>query len=186
MKNLFKAIGDGLINVAPLPLVAGLVLAAVAIRVLPIMHRHASGPRIVTLDVVRLVNAERAAVSSMVGKSADSQQDSALALLHLGKAVKPAIRAAAGAGTIVLVKQAVISGTLPDITDQVLTALNLPLHAPTVNVAKYLGSAPTAADLDPSGHYLAARNSALLAKTKAEAKAQSAANAAAAAKAALP
>jgi hypothetical protein len=118
-------------------------------------------PKIVTLDAVRLVNAERAAISGMLGANA-SRGDIALRMLHIGRSVKATVRKVAGAGTIVVVKQAIVAGSVPDITTKVLKDLGLPLHAPTINLAKYINQAPTMLDLAQYGISLRHRNARLL------------------------
>lgn len=123
------------------------------------------GPKIVTLDAVKLVNAERAAVSGMLGKGAP-HDDIALRMLRIGHEVGKTIRRIAGPGTIVLVRQAVVAGKLPDITDRVLRALGLPTKVPTVDVARYLDQAPTTADLARYGLWLQQRNAKTLAKER--------------------
>jgi hypothetical protein len=132
-------------------------------RFLP--RANKGGPKIVTLDAVRLVNAERAALSGMLGAHA-SHDDIALRMLHIGRSVKATVRKVAGPGVIVLVKQAVVAGSVPDITPQVLKDLGLPLHAPTINLAKYINQAPTMADLAQYGMSLRSRNRKLLAKER--------------------
>ena len=95
---------------------------------------------LVVLDAVKLVNAERAALPML---SKQSGSDAAIALMDIGKRMQPAIEKAAGPGAVVVVKQAVVLGDLPDITDQVIKELNLPTNAPTVDLSKYLETAPT-------------------------------------------
>ena len=104
------------------------------------MHVHGGASRFVTLDAVKLVNAERAALP---GLTKNNSIDSGLALMDIGKRMQPTIEQVAGPDTVVIVKQAVVLGDLPDITDAVIKALNLPVDAPTVDVSKYLEQAPT-------------------------------------------
>lgn len=128
-------------------------------------------PRIVTLDAVKLVNAERAAVSGMLGKGTP-HEDIALRMLRIGHEVRKTIRREAGQGTIVLVKQAVVAGDLPDITDRVLELLGLPTKVPTVDVAKYLDRAPTTADLAQYGLWLRRRDARILAEGRRQERAR--------------
>ena len=126
-------------------------------------HRAGQGnkqvaQRFVTIDPVELANAERAVASKLLTSHADHQAIS-LKLFRVGHELRSTIRQVAGSGTVVLVKQAVILGGVPDITKQVLVKLGLPVNAPTVDVTKYLTQdvAQTTASLSQIGPALAAR-----------------------------
>ncbi len=158
--------GDRPLSIATLFLgsVVGLLgIAALGVGFLP--RAGKGGAKIATLDAVRLVNAERAALSGMLGAHV-SHDDIALRMLRIGRSVKATVRKVAGPGVIVLVKQAVVAGSVPDITPQVLKDLGLPLHAPTINLAKYINQAPTMADLAQYGMSLQSRNRKALEKER--------------------
>lgn len=87
-------------------------------------------PRIVLFDPVKFVNAQRAAASILV---ASPNADLTLTMTQVAKQAEAVIKQEA-AGSIVLVKQAVVGGDdLPDITDRVLTRFGLPTNVPTVS-----------------------------------------------------
>lgn len=101
-----------------------------------------SAPRMVTVDLVRILNAERKALPKL-----SSDGDPSLKLLQIGRQIRPTIRQLAGKDTVVLVKQSVVGGDLPDITDAVLDSLGLPKNAPTVSLTSALSDAPTTSSL---------------------------------------
>lgn len=98
--------------------------------------------KLVTVDLVRILNAERKALPKL-----SDGGDPSLELLRIGRQIRPTIRKVAGPDTVVLVKQSVVGGHLPDITDRVLKYLGLPAKAPTVNLTGALDDAPTTASL---------------------------------------
>lgn len=91
----------------------------------------------VTVDLVRILNAERKALPKLSGGG-----DPSLKLLQIGRQIKPTVERVAD-GAVVLVKQSVVGGDLPDITDKVLDKLGLPKNAPTINLTGDLNDAPT-------------------------------------------
>lgn len=119
--------------------VAGLV-AAQYLR--PVGHGSAS---FVTVDAVKITNAERAVASSLFNQGLNGgNQDAIVSLNDFGKKVTAEIEKIAD-GRTVIVKQAVVSGNVPDITDDVLKGLNLPMNAPSIDISKQLEMAPTSA-----------------------------------------
>ncbi len=97
----------------------------------------------VTVDAVEITNAERAVASSLFNHNTNGgNQDAILSLNNFGKKVTEKIKQVAN-GRTVLVKQAVVLGSLPDITDEVLDRLNLPKGSPTIDIGKQLEMAPT-------------------------------------------
>jgi len=91
-------------------------------------------PRIVTFDVIKYENAEKAAALKLMGK--DGAGAVAPMLSYASKRLKAAVREAAGPGTLVVLAQAVVQGQKKDITDEVLKTLGLPTNAPTVSPAE--------------------------------------------------
>lgn len=88
---------------------------------------------LVTFDTVRYINARRAAALEMMGADAAKAEEAVSTLARVDRGVAPAIEEIA-AGRLVLVRQAlVLDGTLPDITDDVLNALGLPLDVTTID-----------------------------------------------------
>ena len=158
MKRFYDDLPPWFLTTAAL-LLLGVIAATGAWRYI---HREWQGKqapqRFVTIDPVELANAERAVASKLLASHADNQAIS-LKLFRVGRELRGTIRQVAGPGTVVLVEQAVILGGVPDITKQVLEKLGLPLHAPTVDVTKYLTQdvAPTTASLGQIGPALAAR-----------------------------
>jgi hypothetical protein len=94
------------------------------------------GARVVTFDVIKLGNAERAIASGIVGahsQHGSNSEDNTLILTEASKRVSAAIQKEAG-GALVFVKQAMVGpSSFPDITDAVLTDLDLPTTTPTVD-----------------------------------------------------
>lgn len=82
----------------------------------------------VVLDVARIQAAQAKIASQMVG-NADSTTETITRLSQVSTNVQRVISEVAGSDKIVLVKQAVVSTELPDITDDVLRHLGLPLDA---------------------------------------------------------
>lgn len=93
-----------------------------------------SGPRIVTFDVIKLVNAQR----QIAGGVVINDTDSFVLLNRVGKTTEQIIRSVAGEGTIVIIKAAMINSDIPDITDEVLVSLGLPTDAPGLDLGALL------------------------------------------------
>jgi hypothetical protein len=120
---------------------ATLVLAVV--KFTGIGGGHGGPVNAVVFDVIKLANAQRAIASALL-KQDDKAADNAQLLLDVSKRTRAAIVKVAGANTLVLVKQGVVSPEMRDITDEVLTELGLPLKVPTQDTMTYLTDiAPT-------------------------------------------
>lgn len=105
---------------------------------------NAVADRIVSVDVVRILNGQRALASQLMGDNPNTE--SATLLQKSGNRANAIIREVAGPKAIVLVKQAVVSwpdGQLNDITDEVLRRLGLPEDAPTLDISRSLRVLPT-------------------------------------------
>jgi hypothetical protein len=102
--------------------------------------------QVVVFDVVKYVNAQRAVASGLLGNDANVNLDTSTFLLALSKRAKGSILKIAGSETVVLVRQAVIQGDAPDITDAVLIDLGLPTDVPTQAPVDYVtgGKSPLA------------------------------------------
>jgi len=100
--------------------------------------------RVVTFDVLKYENAERAQAMKLMGQGGAGAV--APMLSYVSKRLHTAIQKAAGPGTLVVLSQAVIQGQTRDITDQVLKELGLPTKAPTATAVKTpaIGSATMA------------------------------------------
>lgn len=108
-------------------------------------------PSVVTFDVLRYANAQRAVASAFLKKSAD-QVSANESLMNLSERTRTAIAEAAGPHTLVVLKQAVVQGATRDITEEVLTKLGLPTNVPTADAVAYtLDVAPTAMFGPPTG-----------------------------------
>ena len=156
-----KEIRDSAVFVIMAIIVAALLVAVGAVRV---QGSSASAPsaRIVTIDPVELANAERALASKLLtrhGNHPAARRRITLKLCRVGREMRATIRKVAGPGTIVLVKQAVIAGLVPDITKTVLAKLGLPAKVPTVDLTQYLthGVAATTMSLSQLDAALRAR-----------------------------
>ncbi len=97
--------------------------------------------RVVTFDISRLTNAQRAIAAGLIQ---GDDPDVVVTLARIGKEVEGAIVDIAGPGALVVVKQAIISGQAEDITDAVLARLGLPTDVPTLDPMNYVTDiAPT-------------------------------------------
>lgn len=135
------------------PFLAGTVLVAVFVTLLMLRFlpgAAASTGSVVSFDVIKYTNAQRAVASAFLKREGDSSEASAL-LLNLPDRTREAIRDVAGANTLVVVKQSVVQGTTVDITDAVLKKLGLPSNVPTSDsVQSSLNYAPTMLQTPPS------------------------------------
>jgi hypothetical protein len=96
--------------------------------------------RVVTFDVLKYENAERAQAMKLMGRGGAGAV--APMLSYASKRLRAAIAEAAGPGTLVVLSQAVIQGQTRDITDQVLSELGLPTHVPTSSAIKAASLVP--------------------------------------------
>lgn len=90
--------------------------------------------RVVTFDVLKYENAERAQAMKLMGQGGAGAV--APMLSYVSKRLNTAIEQAAGPGTLVVLSQAVVQGQTRDITDQVLKELGLPTKVPTATAVK--------------------------------------------------
>ncbi|MHB1826612.1 MAG: hypothetical protein ACYCV6_02825 [Steroidobacteraceae bacterium] len=90
--------------------------------------------RVVTFDVLKYENAERAQAMKLMGQGGAGAV--APMLSYVSKRLHTAIERAAGPGTLVVLSQAVVQGQTRDITDQVLKELGLPTTVPTAAAVK--------------------------------------------------
>ena len=128
---------------APFLAMTALAAVIVTLLLLKFLPTAVQGPLVVTFDVVRYTNAQRAVASAFMNPKADHAQANEL-LLNLSTRTKQAINEVAGAGTLVVVQQAVVQGTTRDITEDVLKKLGLPTDVPTSDATRYsLDVAPT-------------------------------------------
>lgn len=129
------------------PYLAGAVLVSVAIGfALPRLVPSIAPPvsvAVVSFDVIKYANAQRAVASTFIKKDADIAAANEV-LLDLPARTREAIQSVAGPGALVVVKQAVVQGQTADITDEVLKKLGLPTNVPTADATAYtLDVAPT-------------------------------------------
>jgi hypothetical protein len=95
---------------------------------------------IVTFDIIRYTNAQRAFASKFM---TNQVPDDAALLMDLSKKTRTSISKIAGNSTVI-VKQTVVQGDIPDITEDVLKDLGLPTNVPTQDPATYsIDDAPT-------------------------------------------
>jgi len=137
---------SGLKAAAPFVVLSVLLSAALVLGMLKLSDSFGGTRGTVTVavfDVVKFANAQRAVASTFLGKSQDVGEAGTL-LLSLSKKTSAAIEKVAGPGTLVLVKQGVVSGSQLDITNAVLEELGLPTSVPTSEPMTYLSEvAPT-------------------------------------------
>lgn len=138
--------------------IASIVISAVLIHAsdlksLPI----GSGQQVVIVDPIKIANAQRAAAAQIIGESAN--KDVVLSdVFQVSRRVQ-AILEEQSKGRTVLVKQAVLSSNLTDITDDILKAAGLPTNVPSIDIGKQLQIAPTSHLHSDSNHELNTQNS---------------------------
>lgn len=99
----------------------------------------------VTLDVIKIVNAQR----KMLGDTYKTDpNDLAIISSQIGRLMENTIDTAAS-GRTVLVKQAVVSSNLEDITDQVLESLDLPKEVPGLDLSSAWKPPVSSLSIDP-------------------------------------
>lgn len=117
-----------------LPYLAGTALVTTLALVLILRFTSVvslgGAPSVVTFDVVKYTNSQRAVASAFINPRADIARANEL-LLKLPERTREVIEEVAGPGTLVMVKQGVVQGQAEDITDKVLTKLGLPVDVPT-------------------------------------------------------
>jgi hypothetical protein len=141
-----------------LPSLLGTSLLAASIVLLFVHYTSFAMPKIVTFDIIKYGNAERAVASKFIGNDVQNTEDVTTLLLDVSKHTREAIRDAAGPGTVVVIAQSIIGGNTRDITDQVLTSLGLPTNVPTQDLTRrvidiaptMLGSGPRMLLEDPA------------------------------------
>lgn len=108
---------------------------------------HMTAPAVVSFDVIKYTNSQKAVASAFLKRSADAGESSSL-LQNLPQRTRESIQKIAGEGTLVIIKQAVVQGQMDDITDAVLTDLGMPVGVPTADgTAHVLSASPTALSL---------------------------------------
>lgn len=138
-KELTKLLAPFLAMTGILTAIAVLVL----VKVLAGGSNSTIGTHVVTFDVVKYTNAQRAVASAFLSKGNDLGSTNEL-LLNLPERTRKTIADVAGEGTLVLLKQSVVQGQPDDITDAVLAKLGLPAAVPTADVPSFvLDTAPT-------------------------------------------
>ena len=122
---------------------AAVIATLLLIRFLPSTNGVDGSVAVVTFDVVKYTNAQRAVASTFLNPRGEVAQANEL-LLDLSKRTREAIQDVAGPGTLVVVHQVVVQGHARDITDDVLKKLGLPTDVPTADATRYaLDVAPT-------------------------------------------
>lgn len=130
------------------PVMLGTALLSAAIVIVLLRMTTVATPRVVTFDVVKYVNAERAVASKFFGQN--DAAEVAPTLLDISNKTRKVIREVAGPKTLVVISQAIVQGQADDITNKVLKRLGLPTNVPTVNPTRYaLDFAPTMIGHEP-------------------------------------
>lgn len=138
-KEIFKTLLPYLLCTAALT--AAFVLGIVRLGHVGI-HQGGGVGNVVTFDIIRYGNAQRAFAAKLKFLSNTDGQDAAT-LMDLSKKTRASIAKIAGNSTVIL-KQAVVQGDVPDITEDVLKDLGLPTNAPTQDPAAIaIDEAPT-------------------------------------------
>lgn len=111
-----------------------------------------AGHSVVTFDVLRYANAQRAVASTFLKPGSDQASANEM-LMNLSERTRKVITEVAGSGTLVVLKQSVVQGQTRDITEDVLTKLGLPTQVPTSDAIAYtLDAAPTMFLNSPTTH----------------------------------
>lgn len=149
LNNTFSKLQSTIIWLVVVGLLAGL-----GYKFIPHQRTRTLGnTNMVTIDLLWLANSQHAAAAALTGFGTGqvpgaeqlSQEEATLALTHTTKRVRGVIRQIAGKRTIIFVRQAVPfnDGLIPDITQQVLEALELPVNVPHEAENAYDGSPDT-------------------------------------------
>lgn len=115
-----------------------IVILALLAMVTPPNKNGVGGPHLknsdyVTFDTVKYVNSRREMTARLLGENEAQKQEAISVLATVEKSTRPAIEKHAR-GKIVIVKQAlVLNEQIPDITDDVLLELGLPITSLTIN-----------------------------------------------------
>ena len=126
-----------------LPQLIGAALLSAALVLLVLRYTSMGEPRLVAFDVIKYANSQRAVASKFIVNERAAEEAAPL-LLDLSKRTREVIAEVAGPGTLVVLRQSVVQGELADITDEVLTRLNLPTDVPTADPSKLvIDIAPT-------------------------------------------
>jgi hypothetical protein len=136
-----------------IPYLSLTALSAVALTVALIrwtpLATFAAPPPVVSFDIIKYTNAQRAVASTFLKQDSDITKANEL-LLKIPERTREAIFDVAGIGTLVVVKQAVVQGQTRDITDDVLKKLGLPTNVPTSDSTAYvIDQAPTSFTTPP-------------------------------------
>lgn len=116
-------------------LAIALISSGITLAALKLTGALAPAPlRVVTFDVLKYQNAERAAAMQLMGENGAGAV--APMLSYTSKRLRAAVQAAAGPSTLVVLSQAIVQGATRDVTDQVLKELGLPTKVPTADPVK--------------------------------------------------
>jgi len=130
---------------APFLVMTALVAVVAVLLIMRFAAPSVTGaaPAVVTFDVIRYANAQRAVASAFLKPNAD-QVSANETLMNLSERTRTVIEEVAGRNTLVVLKQSVVQGSTQDITEEVLTKLGLPTDVPTSDAVAYtLDTAPT-------------------------------------------
>lgn len=112
-------------------------------KLLPNSSSIFSPPKVVSFDIIKFLNSQRAIASQFMTPNSPGATESAEIFASLSDRTRSTIAAVAGPDTLVIIKQAVVQGQTLDITDQVLERLNLPIAVPTQDPGVLLDPTPT-------------------------------------------
>ena len=91
---------------------------------------------VVAFDTARYVNARRAIASDWLNHSGHDvhlTEEAVTTLARIDSTARPTIEQHADGRVVIVAQALVLDGQVPDITDDVLAALGLPLAAPTID-----------------------------------------------------
>lgn len=109
------------------------------------LHFVVPANEVYTLNVARIVNAERMVLSNGESKGGVNFNAAETELFHVNHTLKNLVEHYSR-NHLVVVKQAVVGGPSIDITNAVLTKLGLPLTAPKIDMGRLMAEAPGAGD----------------------------------------
>ena len=116
-------------------------------KIAPATAQSLSAPSVVSFDVIKFLNAQRAVASNFSSPNSAASSEAAEIFAQLSSRTKSTIAEVAGPNTLVVLKQAIVQGQSRDITDAVLSKLGLPTDTPTQDATVLLDPVPTQSQL---------------------------------------
>lgn len=116
-------------------IILSIFLTLLAFKFIP-AFKSLNAPKVVVFDITKYVNAQRSIASNYLTNDPSKMAQTNELLMGLSDRTKAAIDKFAGPGTLVMVKQGVVSGEMDDITDKVLNEVGLSVKVPTEDAVR--------------------------------------------------